>query len=624
FRANSFGVSDLPRQQTAGGGGVLGSSMYSGGAPAGMTTPSGGGSGDHTSRQQTPSGIGTVRQVQVYDPMAPMTVAGSASGRAAIVAASTDTVRSQIDAAAALGQSAETVGTVTRPNLTSLAPPDASAYQVAMLKGEQALKDIDYPAALTAFEAALVAGQGTPEVLLSLTHTYLAVSEGSYIEAAGYLGRTLDKLPTLPMARVHPKDFYAEGEYDRILAALEAHVEANPQDHDAMLVLGYLRWRDGLIDQAVDVLGDAVVLASDNEDLSDAIDTLLKGIGAASQSLRSRGPTMQDPIAFPWAGIRLSLPEGFQPQRLVQINSILLAGGGEGQATRRISLTVFPIGPDLELWELMDSVTEHMNAQLGISNVTVENEAEVAFLDGQAAVRALSCEYGDTEIVGARACFIRELDSPLIEGQRLAYVLGMGVLADDADIVLPSLAAVARSIEYVDFERPVDRPVPEHGRDVIDPHHGFSIRQPFGWVGAQTERGFTMGQFDCLQGGTVTPRVDVIVLAAGPEHTAASFGRQVIETRAAEGHEITVLSHGPTQLADRDGYEFVIKKTRPATDTQAAATWTEVGRLIVVPADNDQQRVYGLVVRCRDASDEKAVAIMDAVAPTFSLSAPSE
>jgi len=197
-------------------------------------------------------------------------------------------------------------------------------------------------------------------------------------------------------------------------------------------------------------------------------------------------------------------------------------------------------------------------------------------------------------------------------------------LADEADTLLPTMAAVARSVEYVDFERPVDQPVPEHGRDVTDPHLGFTIRQPAGWVGAQTHRGFTMGQFDCLQGGVVTPSAEVIVLDLSSEHTAESFGRQAIEAKAEEGQEITVLSHGPTEMANANAYEFVIKKDVPTADGRPGESWIEIGRLIVIRGTGGRQRLYALVVRCRSATPRAAMSVMDAIAPTFSLSAPSE
>jgi len=619
FRQDSFGLGDLPGPQPASGGGVLGSSIYSGGAPRGsyVHSSAGGGGG-----QSTPALVDeSMRQTRVYDPMAPLAVATPTTGPAILATRQNVAQASnQILAAAAELTRGDRPVSVTRPALTSLAPPEPGAYRAAMLKGENDLRQENYAEAITSFTAAKDTDPEAPEALLALAQAYLATADSSYGETAKYLGETLKAFPALLLVRVHPKDFYATpATYDRIVAALDQHVTTNPGDAAALFVQGYLLWRDGKLDDAFDVLSDAVV-RSKSPELTQAIDLLLRGMGQVRQEIAEAGPKMQSPVEFPWAGISLALPEGFSLQPLSQINRAMVATGGTADAPQRISLSLYPIGKDIELPALMDSVTQHLDAQLGVTDSVVEADAEVPFLAGKAAVRAFGCTYGSKRVVGVRLCFIRDVPQPSGGSMPMAYVLGMGVMEDQADQLLPALASVARSIKLTDFRRPIDLPISKQGRVVSDPQLGFTIRQPADWVGSFSERGFTMGQFDCLRGGDVSPRVELIVATVPADFTAESFGKHAIEAKAAEGFKMEVLSHGPADLAGRKGYQFVVhKQTVNAEASEQPAESIEIGRLILTPGQDGQQRMYAIVVQCQDVTWQQADAVMAAVAPDFSL-----
>ena len=617
FRSDSFGVSDLPQSTPASGGGVLGSSIYTGGPPRGSAVR-GSGSGDH--RGSTPQVTGGIRQVQVTSPVTPLTITVPVTGGASLTPAADDPTTTQVRAiTTTLGQSAAEGATVTQPPLTSLAPHDPGAYQAAMLEGESALKAKDYAKALKSFEAALAPGNGAPEVQLSLAHTYLAMADGDYREPAIFLARTLNIFPALALANVHPKDFLAEGEYDRVLAALGAHVEADPDDHIAEFVLGYLRWRDGQAAEAVDLLNQAVV-NSEIEELTQAIDMLLKSIGGFRHALEADAPEMKPAADYPWAGIRLALPTNFKQERLTRINQVLLAANESENSPQQVSLAVYPIAQPIPLEDLMDSLTTHLDNQLAVTNVTVDGEAEVTIHSNRRAfVRTFTCTYQGKRIVAGRLCALREVTTPLGKTAHLAYVLGMGVLEKDADKLLPVMAAVARSSEFIDFQRPISLPVPTEGRTVLDRNFGYEIHQPDGWVGSRTQDGYSMGQFDPAMGGKVTPRVEVIFAAVTGDPTPESFGKQALETSAAKGIRKEILSQGPAMLAGREGYQFTLRKeTGDPDDADPDPHWIEVARLIVVPHGSGR-RVVALVVRAHQAEVEQAQAVMDSLAPTLKL-----
>ncbi len=597
------------------GTGILGSSIYTGGPPHGTQRSSPGRGGIQNPSGRSAMMAPSMRQTRVYTPMTPLTVTSASGGPTALAVSQSLLADSQIIAATtALAEGAQQPITVTRPPVTSLAPPEPGAYRTAMLKAETALKQKDYAVAIDSFQAAQRASDDAEETLLSLAHAQLAAADGSYAKAASYLGQAIHAFPALPLARVHPKDFYGDpAEYDRILTALTEHVRANADDAEAMFVLGYLHWRDHKSAEAMDLLGDALVSSKDDE-LGESIDLLLQGMGASSEAIMSAGPPMQEPVDYPWAGVRLALPTEARQDRLSHINRVMTADAGTADDPQRIALSVYPIAEGVELQAVMASVTKYMNDQLGITNVTPETDAVVPFLDSTAAVNVLSCDYSGKRIVGARVCFIRE--SPSSGGQRLAYVLTMAVLEERSDELLPALAAVARSIELTDFSQPIDLPISFVGPRIADPQLGYSLRQPAGWVGSFDHRGFSMGQFDFTKGGAISPRVEVVVLTIPADQTPESFGKQAIEAKVAEGYEMTVLSHGQAELAGLEGYEFAVAKRSGETKS------IEIARFTLVPLDDDQQRLYALVVRCQGATEAQARTVLDAIASEFTLRPP--
>ncbi|HDZ19725.1 hypothetical protein LCGC14_0015700 [marine sediment metagenome] len=625
FRANSFGAGDLPKQQPASGGGVLGSSIYSGGPPRGSRPRGGRGA---PARAAGPGPLSpSQRQNRVYDPIVPLTVTSTTSG-----AGSSAMLRAQqistgtrpiADLTGLLARKADGKATISRPYVTSLAPAEEGMRRLAMLTGERALRSKDYKQAFASFEKAWKISHNMPEATLSLAHTYLATADGSYAKAAQYLGKTVKLFPYLPLARVHPKDFYADqAEYQRVLSELEQHVSDHPADGQALFVLAYLRWRDQDGPAALETL-QAALMNTEDKQLTASIDLMLRGMGGARDAIADEGPKLQAPIDLAWAGIRLAMPEGFTADRLGEINRVLLATGGkEGEFRPKLALSVYPIGKDVDVKGLMDSVTDHLNGKLGVEDVKIVDEATVKVLDDKAFVRALTCTYLGQQVALARVCFIRDVPSPSgapagTKGRRLAYVLGAGVSDRQADQLIPMLAAVARSLAYTDIRRPVDLPVATDGHLIKDPLWGYSMRQPNGWVGSFRESGFDMGQFDLLLGGTVTPRVEIIVATIPETHTPKSFGERAIQLQIDKGNDIKILSQGPATLGGQKGHQFVMQKQ--TKEGEHVETSIEIGRVICVPAGDGTQRMYALVVRTRRCPEAKAVALMDQMASGFKL-----
>ncbi len=612
FRQDSVGLGDLPQPTPANGSGVLGSSIYSGGAPRGdvrgYQMGGGGGGASFTTVEQG------MTQTRVYDPMATMAVTQPTPGTSALMVYMGEHSGNQIESAAeGLAQSAAEQTVVTRPAITSLAPAQGGEYRMAMLRGEALLKQKDYGEALANFKVAETESGGLEESLLAQVFAYLGSADGDYTDAANALGKTLHVFPALPMARIHPNNFLATGEYDRIVGALKDHVKANPNDANAFFVQAYLEWCDGDVPEAGAAARAALDCVND-EALKQSIDLLIEGAGMAKEQLQAAAPTMGDPISLPTVGLKLQLPEGFTQGRLRQINRVLEATGGTPDAPQRVTLNLFPVSDTTALKDLMDS-TMQIDAARGIDMIGVDDEAKVAFMDDdEGYYRAFRCEYGGNNFAVVRFCFTRMITRLDGSTQRMAYVLTMGVLEDHAAMLLPAVAAVARSIELTEIQRPVDLPIPDAGVVITDQQWGFSVKQPEGWAGALDEHGFTMGQFDCLMGGRVTPRVEVIAAVVDDDHSPKSIVEKALAEKAEQGYEMTVLSDTPVQFAGHEGHEFVATKKSPDGDM-----WMEAARVILVTETDETEKLIALVVRCEYATEEQAKAILDAVAPTVTL-----
>ncbi len=175
--------------------------------------------------------------------------------------------------------------------ITSLAPDGDSPYAKHLRAGEAHFRKGDYLKALEEFQLANVGRSAEPESLLSLAHTHFALSKLSYSQAAFYLAGVLEVLPELPAAQLKPATFFAnQTEYDRLTKQLASHVEDNPSDAEAKLMLAYFRWFEGEREKARALLV-AAKKSADRARLAEAADQFLSAISSlGSESAPSAGP----------------------------------------------------------------------------------------------------------------------------------------------------------------------------------------------------------------------------------------------------------------------------------------------------------------------------------------------
>ena len=637
FRSGSFGVGDLPGYRPARRHGPLGSSIYGGGS--------------HTIRRGSPGAaagggfaVRPGRSRRVYTPLAPVRISGgTGTAQARPVAPGSHlpygrrhVVGSPIeDFAASLIRQSEKPSLPTE-QITSLAPFSKGTYRDEMVKGEREFRHRQYRQAIVHFEKARILSSDSPESLLSLAHASFAIARDSYLRCSRYLVLTLKQFPDLPVLHIRLSRFYATPvDHRRDVDRLEQYAKDHPKDADAQFVLAYVKWGEGRFAAARTALFNARK-HSNRETLTEAVGTFVAGMSVDQDTVAARAPVMGKPSSFPWAGIRLALPRGFQPRRLTEINGALTAiRGAEGTKNpQMISLWVYPADEGVALRSFMDDMSVQMMRNPAIHDVKIIEEEELDFLGREALARLITCRFHNVKVAALRLCFAREVqpsgaDAP---SRKVIYLLGTGLLLDQIDALLPTVGAVARTMSLTDFRRPVDLPLgsDEEGDRVKDLRYGYTIRQPEGWVGQWTATGFEMGQMDFSQGGIVTPNVKVIATSVPGSFTSKTFGEKAIKRKAGTGYEIEILSSRSVDLGGKAAYEFTVRTTPIAKDAAgqeaskagAAARLTgsfvQVGRIICIP-DKDSTQVRAVIVDCHGCEPKRARDVMDAIAAGFRL-----
>lgn len=185
-----------------------------------------------------------------------------------------------MDYSTALSGSDDVGVTDQQDEITSFVPEVPGRYRDLMERAEDAFRKAKYRDAMLNYTMARSLSSSSPETLLGLMHTYFASSQTSYGVTSLYLQRVLERLPELPLLKVHPRSFYGDGaRYIGDLVRLENHVKEYPRDPDARLVLGYLQFRDGEMKAATESLEYAAGYAQ-NSGLKEAITTLWDGMVA--------------------------------------------------------------------------------------------------------------------------------------------------------------------------------------------------------------------------------------------------------------------------------------------------------------------------------------------------------
>lgn len=361
---------------------------------------------------------------------------------------------------------------------------------------------------------------------------------------------------------------------------------------------------------------------------------LLAALLAAAPAGRAEEVKLNTRQSFPWAGVSLQLPTGYQTAGVDQPDEIFLARRIEGaQATRSISLTVSAVQPGMKAKQYTDDHLEGLGSELATRNVEILSMREFVCGGRDAVLSRVRYTYRGIATEAAHVVYVRPLQASDDQADHsVAYMLTMEVQADQADALEPTILAVCGSLKYEPIRHPIDLPRVFDGPFLKNFKHGVVIRQPDGWFGSQDQLGLVLGQID-LRRGLISPSVHVVSLPAPKNATAEQCGRQVLAHERKLGDTVEVLSQGPVRLGDIDGYEFVVRRmvapaSQPATDQATrpntpARPILELHRMAIVPAEGDQPaRYHALLLTCRVATLDQARQLMDELAEHVSFFEP--
>lgn len=593
------------------GEGPLGSSIYTGG---------GSGSRGPIAVNAAPTGnesvlANQVRSVQMYTPMAPVSLSSAdganLSGYAAYMNPFRD-MSSALDARDAQGMS------IRSEKMTSLAPKTPGEYRDAMLQGESLMRQGKLQDAADSFEKARKLSSDSAESLLSLSHVYFAMGTKGYDKAAEFLAKTLEVFPDLLTVRVRPQEFYAsEEDFAKNAANLDEFVKANPKDAPAMLLQAYIQYRQGQLDKASPTL-KAVMALGPAKEIADGVYAMQDGITQIRQFIQSEAPKLLSARNYAWAGIGLAVPEGFKPIALNSPNQVLLGTvqdplrGGSYQ----ISLYAYALAEDMKLKAFMDFMSDSLKQSPSLKNMETDAEVEVPFQTGRALVRVFTYEVGSARQKTTMGWVAFSRDSKEKGVPRIGYMLGVAMNEVQADQLLPTLVAISKTVTLTAPVSPSASALAKDGQAVEDRQFGFTMFQPEGWSGRQTDKGYEMGQMDFIR-GAIIPRVEVMAQTVAATYTAQSMGEEAIQKRTPKGFIRTILSKGPAKLDGQDGYQFVVSQ-KPETGAAGAETIL-AGRLILLDLGNGSKMMFALVVNGGTMSAKEAEAFTETASSFFKL-----
>ncbi len=126
-------------------------------------------------------------------------------------------------------------------SIKTLVPDRPGQYRDKMQRGEEFLRAGSFLSAYEQFKVASDIVGRSPEPFLNMAHARFGA--GGYRMTAFYIRRALTYMPELPLVALRPKNFYENiAVFGDLIIRLEAYLDENSDNGDALLVLAYFRW----------------------------------------------------------------------------------------------------------------------------------------------------------------------------------------------------------------------------------------------------------------------------------------------------------------------------------------------------------------------------------------------
>ncbi len=623
YISHSTGLDSLHlRNAPSPGSGVLGSSIY---AKQSMTLRQGRGAAPGPAK---PVAIRGDTQRRVYTPYTPTMVTPARQSAGRIGGVRLMTASAGADYVAAVGAVRRKLPEdILKQVITSLVPPEPARHRESMFKGEDAFRKGEYAEAMAYFETARQLSDSSPESLLSLGRTCFAMAEDSYARTAEYLSRTLEIVPELPQVHIFPRSFYGKQEdYLRHAAKLEAYVHANPRDPQAQLVLGYVRWRQSKPEEARKALGIVLARGQDRR-MTKAAKALLASMVVAEEADFAEPPEMGELAEYPWAGLRIAIPKGFEhkaPDRTYQVLQAARVGGGKPVI---VALAAFPVGQDVTARDALDHVMGKWQRSPDVDELSLVENRDVTIAGLPAFASLFTYTVRGDEAAALGLCTVREIERQAVDAEPLRIVYGLLVRTtrDNMAEMIGVVNGVADSAELTELHRPIDLPIELTKEKVHDLQGEYALRLPRGWTFSHDQTGVVLAQIDYLLGGVASPSVNVISLDVPESMTAKACGESALAFAAEKrGHQVKILKQGPVMLGGQEGYQFVVEKRIPLASEEGkpkrfGEPFIQIDRMLAGPVAQGRRTYHVIILTVYKSDAELGESVMDKLAEGFTL-----
>ena len=367
---------------------------------------------------------------------------------------------------------------------------------------------------------------------------------------------------------------------------------------------------------------------------------LLLAAMAASGALAASPPaapaTMKMLPAEDYAnvGISMALPQGFEPQTVIEPFDVLRWVFTESlKPTQAVTLCAYPIEDKVTADRFAEAMMTDLGKVLAITKLSVVKKSSMQVAQVEAYVLLLTYEFRGVASAAAKVFFIREekvAQSP--DKVRICYVLTAESIAERQGTLTSVLAEVVKTVKFSGIRQPIAMPHKDLTSPVRDYKMGYSFRPPSHWYVRLTPNGVESGLTDYVLGGIPMPMMRIVTEEPAQPATAEQAAMKMLDSlkqnALADGQDVEVVSQGSSKMGDQEAYQIVIKQA-PSTRPARAKADEEPAVVIAqrstgaVHEDNRPPRTYWLGVYCQATDTRAAEAILGRVAASFEVLPPA-
>ncbi len=326
------------------------------------------------------------------------------------------------------------------------------------------------------------------------------------------------------------------------------------------------------------------------------------------------------PMDFAFAGLRIALPKGWQWRTPGDAFVVARVVKGE-QESPTLSLTIAALAQPKEtsLRSFVDYAKPKPGLVVRDLKLIKLSRVEVAGVPGQ--VRIITYEMRGVETTAVVLFFLRPMETKPI---KMGYVVTVEGERKYGQQLLPVLQAVIGTIELSDPVRPVSQKITSLAEPVLSRKWGYAFRPPVLWKAKASKAldNIMVFQTDYLLGNMLMPQGALAVRpeAGTPESCAKAALKRLQDDLKERKQDFEIVRQGPLTMAERGGYEFLLRQKVPSATTQTAPPESLIIAQRTTCANGNS---YSLVLFYPAEKVEDAVAAMDAIAGGFELSAPA-